>query len=104
KVAFIQVLAEGIGHAPARQADLDSWISTFATALPSVIDPALHELGAFPRKCNCSSLPFAVLLDARTMEILRFIQGAPSFDGTTISLQDVDDALAWVSANPPTPD
>jgi hypothetical protein len=103
KVALIQVLAEGNSHAAATSQDLDFWISSYGTSFPSLLDPGLAQLGGFPRKCDCSALPFEIILDARSMEILRFVQGAPSSDGVTISLQDADDALAWVRANPPTP-
>ncbi len=83
---FLFVLGDGAAMGvPASQNELNTWVSTFKTVYPSVIDPE-RSLGlAFG-----TAYPINILVDTRTMTIVQVVPGALS-DGDPffVALEDL---------------
>lgn len=73
-------------------ADLTSWISSTKSQNTTVLDPGNANLGIFYK---AAAIPWNAWIDARTMEIMHYQEGAPS------DLKGyIDNALAKFAANP----
>lgn len=74
KVVWLVSLAEGATQgSPAKQRDLDGWISEFKSPFPHVLDPGNKNLGVF---YDAAALPWNANVNAKTMEILQAGTGA----------------------------
>jgi hypothetical protein len=74
-------------------ADLKSWITSTKGMNTTVLDPGNFNLGVFYK---AAAIPWNAWIDARTMEIMDYHEGAPA------DLRgDVDNALEKFSANAP---
>ncbi len=95
KIGVIQVVVEsqssGIG---ATQVDFDNWVRVLDHNFDVALDESKRNLGAF---VQAGGLPYALVLDARTMEILYSGVGAPANVETAF-----DRYVSWVDSNPPT--
>lgn len=65
-VAFFQDLYEGPTQKPATQSDLDKWLKKYQLPFTVVMDPKGKMNAYFDR----NSIPYSMLIDAKTMKIL----------------------------------
>ncbi len=70
-VEFVGTLYEGPAGAPASFEDLEHWGETFEVAFPFVLDPGF-QMGSY---FNRAATPMNMLVDAKTMHILRIEEG-----------------------------
>jgi hypothetical protein len=94
-VTIVQALMEGAANVPSTQTDLDYWITTFSVNFTEVLDPSSANLGVFS---PASAVPFSVIIDARSMEILARDKGFASGPPLEAELKTW---LAWTMNNPP---
>jgi hypothetical protein len=71
---------------PADVSDLKAWVETFDVNFPMVLDPA-YQLGAY---ASAETAPLNLVIDARTMRILRKYVG----DQSSLLWAFVDEELA----------
>ena len=95
-VVWLTAVVEGakIGN-PAEMTDIDNWVSRHKTVNTVMIDSANKNLGVFFRQ---AALPWNGWIDARTMEILAYQEGAPPNYEAFAS--DMNTWLKFVDANP----
>lgn len=95
-VRFLEVLVDGpLTGQPATLDDLREWVTRHAVDYPLGLDGDYAELGqlfAMP------AIPFNLVIDARSMEILETWTG---FDGSAQMSAHLQNWLAWQAANPP---
>lgn len=90
---FIQVIIDGPSQGePPDRCLLDEWVSEFDTNFSVVLDVDARRLGTI---ATIRSVPYNVVLDTRTMEVLYAGAGVPS-DYTAF----VRTYLAWVEGHP----
>ncbi|MFO0667443.1 MAG: hypothetical protein U0174_26065 [Polyangiaceae bacterium] len=95
-VVWLTAVVEGTKQGGAAEmVDLDNWLTRHKTVNTVVIDSANKNLGVFFRQ---AALPWNGWVDARTMEILAYQEGAPqNYDALA---SDMDGWLKFVDANP----
>ncbi len=95
KIGMIQAVAEGnTAGVAATKADFEQWVSGFKHNFDVFLDDGKRNLAPY---FQSGGLPFNLVMDARTMEILYAGNGAPSTLDTAY-----DSYTKWVDANPVT--
>ncbi len=94
-IRFLEVIVSGAtaGKGPALE-EVDQWVDRHKTNFPTAIDVAARRLG--PLGISGAAVPYDILVDTRTMEILDSSVGAPLDVGKYVL-----DGLRWVENNPP---
>ena len=82
---------------PAEMLDIDQWVSRHKTTNTVMIDSGNKNLGVFFRQ---AALPWNGWVDARTMEILSYQEGAPTSYAAFAS--EMDQWLSFVDSHPVT--
>jgi thiol-disulfide isomerase/thioredoxin len=91
-VVLLQALGDGpIQGKGATKEDLDGWVQRFSVNFNIVLDPDLKNMGPFFER---GAIPFNMVVDARSMEILYAGTGATAND------KQAEKYLAWVANNP----
>jgi len=68
RVVFVQALDDGaVEGTPAKQSDLDYWVTSHDSNFTEMLDPGLANLGGF---FNAAAIPWNCDIDPRTMEII----------------------------------
>lgn len=75
-VVFMQALTQGLDFKPTTLSDLTGWAGDHKVNFTLLSDPAEHIFGNYDVK---AATPFIMMIDPRTMEILTFATGAPSY-------------------------
>lgn len=97
-VVWLTVVVEGTKAGnPSEMNDLDSWVSRHKTTNTVVIDSGNKNLGVFFRQ---AALPWNGWVDARTMEILAYQEGAPQSYAAFAS--EMDQWLSFIDSHPVT--
>ena len=92
-VVIIEAIIDGpTGQIPPTLCDFDDWIETHETNFTLVFDSGARRIGQY---AAISGVPYNILVDTRTMEVLDAGVGAP-LDYATYVRQ----AISWVDANP----
>lgn len=94
-IRFVEILVSGAtaGQGPSLS-EVDEWIDRHRTTFPTAIDVAARRLG--PLGINGFAMPYDLLIDTRTMEILDASVGAPLDVGKYVL-----DGLRFVENSPP---
>ncbi len=94
KIAFIQGVVEGASAGKAAtQTDFDKWVADFDVNFNVFVDDGKRNMGPF---FPSGGLPFNLVIDARSMELLQSINGYSS-SGTLAMAQTF---TAWVDSHP----
>ena len=95
-VVWLTAMVEGAKQgSPAELTDIDSWLLRHKTTNTVVIDSANQNLGVFFRQ---AALPWNGWVDARTMEILTYQEGAPpNYDALA---SEMNDWLGYIDSHP----
>lgn len=95
-VVWLTVVVEGeTPGAVAEMVDLDTWVARHKTVNTVVIDSANKNLGSFFRQ---AAVPWNGWVDARTMEILTYQEGAPLNYGAIAT--EIEAWLKFIEMNP----
>jgi hypothetical protein len=84
RVEFIGVFAWGFTLQPATESDLATWASSFdpsSHSHPLQLDPDFSQLNAF-FVASGQSVPYNIVVDARSMKIVDLLLGAQLFDSS----------------------
>lgn len=94
-IRFLEVVVSGAtaGKGPSL-GEVDTWVDQHKTNFPTAIDVAARRLG--PLGISGFAVPYDILIDTRTMEILDSSVGAPVDVG-----KYVEAALDFVQTHPP---
>lgn len=97
-VVWLTAVVEGTKAGnPAEMTDIDQWVSRHKTTNTVVIDSGNKNLGVFFRQ---AALPWNAWVDARTMEILSYQEGAPpNYDAFA---SEMDKWIGFIDSNPVT--
>lgn len=92
KIGMMQAVAEGSNPGVgATKKDFESWVTGYKHNFDVFLDDGTRNLAPY---FQSGGLPFNIVLDARTMEILAAVNGAP----TTIDTA-YDSYVSWVDKN-----
>lgn len=94
-IRFVEIVVSGAtaGKGPSLS-EVDSWVDRHKTNFPTAIDVAARRLS--PLGVSGSAVPYDILIDTRSMEILDSSVGAPLDVGKYVL-----EALRFVENNPP---
>jgi len=95
-VVILQAITAGLDYKPSTTADLESYAQGHRANFSILADPGERTLGIFD--LQAPALPFLIVVDARTMEIVQYTTGKPVDLGRYF-----DRALATVHSRPPKP-
>ncbi len=98
QIGFVNVVLESLSKGVAVQTDLDLWVKKYKINFPVSIFPedAPAAGTANLQPYGLTGLPFNILVDARSMEILAIMNGSP----TEGMLARAKTYSAWVDKNP----